>query len=380
MQAAPEPSSPSPRARFALVVSLWGLAVSYVTLTVLIIALPTIARDLAAPMASTNWVTIAPMLSVAAFTPLAGGLADRIGAKPVWLGGLALTLLGILGSALAPDLPTLIVSRFVSGVGSALFTPAALAITSALYPPHARATPIGYWTSTVAIAPLVGVIVGGYVTELWGWRTLFYAQLALGIPALLAGLSLPHQRAQHGRTFDLAGSLMAALAAAGLLCVFSSVGDLRLTVPLTVLATGALAVIERRAVAPIFPPALLARPMVRQALLSRFALGFTYMGSCMIVPYLLGSLWGQSPSAVALTLAVRPLAMGLVGAWAGRLARRYGNAGPTIVGAWLVFLSCIAFALLGVERTLQDQLWLGFGLIAAGIGIGIGSPGPMAAV
>ncbi|HEY6877619.1 MAG TPA: MFS transporter, partial [Polyangiales bacterium] len=110
MQAALEPSSPSPRARFALVVSLWGLAVSYVTLTVLIIALPTIAHDLAAPMASTNWVTIAPMLSVAAFTPLAGGLADRVGAKPIWLGGLALTLLGSLGSALAPDLPTLVVS------------------------------------------------------------------------------------------------------------------------------------------------------------------------------------------------------------------------------------------------------------------------------
>jgi DHA2 family methylenomycin A resistance protein-like MFS transporter len=372
--------TPSPRARFALVVSLWGVFVSNVTLTVLLVALPQIASELSAPMASTNWVSLAPLLSVAACTPLAGGLTDRWGAKRVWLAGFILTLFGILGSASAPDLVSLIVSRFVTGLGSALFMPAALAIISALYPPSARTTPIGYWTSTVAISPLLGVVVGGYLTELLGWRTLFYAQLALGLPALLAGFSLPAQHAECRRAFDWAGSLAAALAAAALLCVFSGVGDRRLAGALAVLATLWLVIIERRAEAPIFPPALLAQPAVRHALLSRFAMSFTYMGSFMTLPYLLGALWKQSPSGVALSLAIRPLSMGLVGGLAGRLARRFGTTPLTIAGAWLILTACLAFALLGPERSLLDQLILGFGLAVAGFGLGIGSPGAVAFV
>ncbi|HEX5660329.1 MAG TPA: MFS transporter, partial [Polyangiales bacterium] len=184
---------PSPRARFALVVSLWGVFVSNVTITVLLVALPSIARELNAPMAATNWVSLAPLLAVAACTPLAGGLTDRLGARRIWLAGFVLTLVGIFASAVAPDLPMLILARFVTGVGGALFMPAALAIISALYPPALRATPIGYWTSTVAISPLLGVVIGGYLTELLGWRTLFYGQLAMGLPALLAGFSLPTQ-------------------------------------------------------------------------------------------------------------------------------------------------------------------------------------------
>lgn len=374
-----EPFTPAPRARFALVVSLWGMFVSNVTLTVLLVALPDIARELHAPLASTNWVSLAPFLSVAAATPLAGGATDRYGGKRIWIIGFVLTLVGILGSALAPDLATLIASRFVTGLGGALFMPAALAIISALYPPAARATPIGYWTSTVAISPLLGVVVGGYLTELVGWRTLFFAQLALGVPALIAGLGLPTQRVPAARPFDWQGSLAAAAAAGALLCAFSGVG-VPFALLVTVLATIWLVHVERRTEAPIFPPALLALPAVRQALLSRFAMSFTYMGQVLILPYLLSVLWKLSPSGVALTLALRPLSMGLVGGLAGRLAARFGTSALTIAGAWLLVLASLAFTVLGPNRSLLDQSALAFGLAVAGVGLGIGSPGAVAAV
>jgi MFS transporter, DHA2 family, methylenomycin A resistance protein len=373
------PFTPSPRARFALVVSLWGVFVSNVTLTVLVVALPDIARELHAPLANTNWVSLAPLLAVAAATPLAGGAADRYGAKRIWVMGFVLTLLGILGSALAPDLVTLVGSRLLTGLGSALFMPAALAIISALYPPAARTTPIGYWTSTLAISPLLGVVVGGYLTELLGWRTLFFSQLALGLPALLAGLGLPAQPVHQQRAFDWQGSLAAALAAAGLLCVFSGI-RVPLAAVVTVLATLWLVQVERRAEAPIFPPALLASPAVRHALLSRFAMSFTYMGQFITLPYLLSSLWQLSPSSVALTLAVRPLSMGLVGGLAGRLARRFGTSGLTIFGAWLLLLASIAFAALGPARDALGQATMAFGLAVAGVGLGVGSPGAVAYV
>jgi DHA2 family methylenomycin A resistance protein-like MFS transporter len=375
---------PTPRARYALIVSLWGLFVSNVTLTILVIALPVIAADLRAPLASTNWVSLAPLLAVAAFTPLAGTAADRYGAKRIWLLGFVLTLTGIGASALAPSLPSLVAARFATGVGGALFVPAALAITSAAYPPSERAIPIGYWTSAVAISPLVGVLVGGYLTELLGWRTLFHAQLAIGLPALVAGLRLPEQEIAARGAFDIAGALTAALAGAALLLACSWLGTMPLAalapVLVAVLATLGLVRIERRAVNPVFPPALLAQAGVQHALLARFAISFTYMGSFMTLPYLLSSLWGLSTAAVALTLALRPLAMGIAGPLAGRLAVRFGTAQLTIAGSWLMLLACLVFALLSGEQSALDQALLSVGLVGAGLGLGIGSPGTVSAV
>ncbi|HEX5660702.1 MAG TPA: MFS transporter, partial [Polyangiales bacterium] len=182
------------------------------------------------------------------------------------------------------------------------------------------------------------------------------------------------------RGFDWAGSLTAAIAAAALLCLFSGVGAPRSAAVLTVLATVALVIVERRAAAPIFPPALLAIPAVRQALLSRFTMSFTYMGSFMILPYLLATVWKQSPSQVALALAVRPFSMGVAGGLAGGLSRRFGTAALTIAGGWMILLACFAFAGLTAAHSGLDQLLLALGLALAGFGLGVGSPGAVAAV
>jgi len=371
-------------ARFALVVSLWGIFVSNVTLTILIIALPAIAKDLPAPVALANWVSLAPMLASAAITPLAGRAVDRYGAKRLWLLGFSLTLLGIGASSLAPTLHLLIVSRFVTGLGSALFVPAALAITTGLYPPALRATPVGYWTSAVAISPLVGVLLGGYLTELLGWRMLFVGQLILGLPPLVAGLRLPEQPGQDRGGFDWEGAGAAALAAASLLCATTWLGKSSLLSPVVLgaLATSVLATVwlfsaERRARDPVFPPALVGTRAVQHALVSRVAMSFTYMGAFMTLPYLLTNLWSLSQSGVSLALLWRPLAMGLAGPLAGRLSLRFGPASLVVAGAWLILLSTAAFLLLG-DR--PDYVVLTFGLVVAGVGLGVGSPGTVTTV
>ena len=371
-------------ARFALLLSLWGIFVSNVTLTILIIALPVIAKDLPGHLGLTNWVGLAPLLAVAAITPLAGRATDRYGARRLWLLGFALTLVGIGGSAIAPSLPSLILARFVTGVGSALFVPAALAITSSLYPPAQRATPIGYWTSAVAISPLLGVLVGGYLTELLGWRMLFAAQLSIGIPALVAGFTLPPSPRGAPEPFDWEGSLAGALASTALLSFATLLGSeplksplLALTVLVTCVSSYWLYFAERRSVSPVFPPRLLGTAVVRRALYTRAAMSFTYMGGFMTLPYLLSSLWGLSPSGVAMTLACRPLAMGLSGPLAGRLTQRFGAASLSITGAWLILLSSAAFVFLGASA---NYSCLTFGLVIAGVGLGVGSPGTVASV
>jgi DHA2 family methylenomycin A resistance protein-like MFS transporter len=366
------------------VISLWGIFVSNVTLTILIIALPAIAADLPGELALINWVSLAPLLSVAAITPLAGRAADRYGAKRLWLLGFTLTLCGIGASALAPTLPLLIAARLLTGIGSALFVPAALAISSALYPAALRATPIGYWTTTLAISPLLGVLVGGYLTELLGWRMLFVAQLLLGAPVLLAGTLLPAQPRLEGGPFDVQGSVAAAFASGGLLAATTWLGqDVALSarvlgaLGVTALAFGWLLRAERHALDPVFPVALLRARPVQLALAVRGAMSFTYMGGFMTLPYFLTSLWGLSQSRIALTLSWRPLAMGVAGALAGRLSLRFGPAALARVGAWLLVLSTLAFVFL--DRA-PNYSCLTLGLMLAGLGLGIGSPGTVASV
>jgi MFS transporter, DHA2 family, methylenomycin A resistance protein len=376
--------APTVQARFALAVSLWGIFVSNVTLTILIIALPSIAKDLNGDLAFSNWVSFAPMLAVAALTPLAGPASDRYGARRLWLMGFALTLFGIGCSSIAPSLGWLIVARFVTGIGTALFVPAALAITTQLYPPELRATPAGYWTTTVAISPLLGVLLGGYLNELLGWRMLFLGQLLLGIPPLIAGSRLPRQAPQAARPFDWEGSAAAAIAAAGLLFAATWLGKDDLlsrpvlgAIAVTLVAGSWLYAAERRAENPVLPPVLLSDPSVQLALCARVAMSFSYMGAFMTLPYLLTSLWGLSESAVSLALSWRPLAMGIAGTFTGRLALRFGASSLTLAGSALLVLATAAFV--GLDDH-PDYAVLRFGLIVAGVGLGIASPGTVAVV
>lgn len=368
-----------------MVVSLWGIFVSNITLTILLIALPSIARDLEAELALCNWVSFAPMLAVAAITPLSGRAADRYGARRMWLAGFSLALAGFGLSAIAPTLPLLILARFVTGIGSALFVPAALAIMTNLYPPSMRATPMGYWTSAVAISPLLGVVVGGYLTELLGWRMLFVGQLLLGLPPLIAGFRLPELAPPRGGdAFDWEGAVAAALAAGGLLSGVTWLANEPLRSPrvagalLTALAASVwLYFAEQRAAQPVLPPELLRLRPVQLALFARVAFSFTYMGAFMTLPYMLHNLWHLSESAVSLALFWRPLAMGVTGPLAGKLSIRYGTSSLVVYGSWLLLLSTAAFVGLGDA---QNYLLLTFGLVVAGIGLGIGSPGTVAAV
>lgn len=381
----PRSSLRPPVARFGLVVSLWGIFVSNITLTILLIALPTIALDLSAELALCNWVSFAPMLAVAAITPLSGRAADRYGSRRMWLSGFSLALIGFGLSAIAPNLPLLIAARFVTGIGSALFVPAALAIMTNLYPPSMRATPMGYWTSAVAISPLLGVIVGGYLTELLGWRMLFVGQLLLGLPPLFAGFRLPElSPPRGGGSFDWEGALAAALAAGGLLSGATWLANASITSPRVAgaLLTALVASIwlyfaEQRAVQPVLPPELLRQRPVQLALFARVAFSFTYMGAFMTLPYLLQKLWHLTESGVSLALFWRPLAMGVTGPLAGRLSIRYGASSLVVYGAWLLLLSTAAFVGLGAT---PNYLVLTFGLVVAGVGLGIGSPGTVAAV
>jgi len=382
---APDGATAAKKARFALVVTLWGIFVSNITLTILTTALPTIAKDLSADRALTNWVSLGPMLVVALLTPAAGRLSDNHGRKRMWVAGSLLAMLGMLGSALSTSIGPLILSRVTTGTGTALMVPAGLAISTSLFPQEERATPIGYWTSTVAISPLLGLVIGGSLLELTSWRWLFVGQVVLGLPPLIAAfVGFDEQRFAVRGKFDWAGSAAVGLASLSLMLAATWLGrygaaDLHVVGALMVagLACAWAVAAERRADNPVLPPSLLSDPSVVLSLVCRFTLNFSYMGAFLSLPYMLAELWHLTPSGVSLQLVWRPLAMGLTGPFAGRLALRFGAPRLVVMGAVAIFISTAAFMALDAS----PNTWLLVsGLSVAGVGLGLSSPGTVAVV
>lgn len=366
-------------------ISLWGVFVSNVTLTVLTVALPYIARDLRADRTLTNWVSLGPMLVVALLTPATGRAADTFGRKRLWVWGFTLSLVGMAASAAAPSLYPLLLARVITAMGTAMLVPAALAIITDLYPPEERATPIGYWTSTVAIAPLAGVLLGGALLDVLSWRWLFVAQVALGLPALFAAhVGFEEKKFPAAGRFDWEGSLTIGLAALALMLAATWVGTAGLADP-RVLGALAIAVvlgawavrIERRAEQPVLPPHLLRDPVVSLSLLSRTALNFSYMGAFMTLPYLLKELWQLSALTISALLIWRPLAMGLAGPFAGTLAPRFGPARLVVWGGYAILLASLAMVWLDAE---PNRPLLVACLAVAGVGLGLCAPGSVAVV
>ncbi len=375
----------SRKARFALVVTLWGIFVSNITLTILTTALPRIAIDLHSDRAVANWISLGPMLVVALLTPAAGRLCDNYGRKRMWIAGSCLAMLGMLGSALSPSIGPLIAARVITGTGTALMVPAGLAISTSLFPADQRTTPLGYWTSTVAISPLLGLVIGGSLLEIVSWRWLFAGQVLLGLPPLIAAwVGFDEQRFAARGSFDWEGSSAVGLASLALMVAATWLGTYGAT-DLHVLGSLAVAVLacvwavsaERRADNPVLPPTLLSDPSVVLSLICRFTLNFSYMGAFLALPYMMSELWHFSPWTISLQLLWRPLAMGLTGPFAGRLALRFGSAQLVLVGALAILVSTAAF--MALDATPQPALLIP-GLAIAGVGLGLSSPGTVAIV
>jgi EmrB/QacA subfamily drug resistance transporter len=149
------------------------------------VSLPAIAHSLNASFAGIEWVITAYMLSFASLLMPAGALADRFGRKPLLIIGLSTFTFASLLCGAAPNLPVLIAARALQGAGAAMQLSSALATLSHAFQGEARARAFAFWGSVVGIGIASGPVVGGLITQAFGWEWAFYVNLPIGI-ALIA--------------------------------------------------------------------------------------------------------------------------------------------------------------------------------------------------
>ena len=186
--------------------------------TIVNVALPSIRRDLHAPLSGLQWTIDAYVLVIASLLLLSGSTADRLGRRRVFQVGLSLFVAGSLLCSLAPSLGWLIAARALQGVGGSMLNPVAMSIiTNVFTDPRDRARAIGVWGAVVGISLALGPIVGGALTQSVGWRSIFWINVPIGVAAvILTALFVPESRAARARRVDPLGQLLVIVTLASL--------------------------------------------------------------------------------------------------------------------------------------------------------------------
>lgn len=230
--------------------------------TIVNVALPSIARELDSSVSKLQWTVDAYLLVLAALLLLSGSLADRIGRKRVFAFGLAVFTGGSLLCSVAPTDNWLIVFRMVQAVGGSALTPVALAIiTNVFVAPAERARVIGIWAAVSGVGIAAGPLLGGFLIDSVGWRSIFWINVPTGVAAFVLTIRLvPESRAAKPRPFDPPGQIAVVVLLATLIFAIIETPRFGLLSPVILgcaaVAVGALLfllIVEHRRPQPLVP-------------------------------------------------------------------------------------------------------------------------------
>lgn len=265
------------------------------------VALPAIQAETGGTMAALQWLIGIYTIPLAALLLSAGVLADRIGARRLFLWALGGFTVASLACALSPTLPVLLGFRCLQGVFGAGILPTTLALITRLHPePARRARAITVWGATGGIALIVGPVGGGVLTEVLGWRSIFLVNVPIGLVAVgLAWWCIGETARRGGSSFDWGGQILAVLGLGALVAVLVEGGERgwsdRVTVVAGVAAVGSLVafvVTESRVRAPVLPLRIFRTPAFSAAVVNGFAFQYGAYGLQFLLAIFVRSRWG----------------------------------------------------------------------------------------
>ena len=190
------------------------------------IALPTIANELAVNAILLSWISTAFFLTSAMFAVPFGRIADIYGMKKIFTYGIIILTIASFLAAISPSAEFLIITRVIQGIGSAMIFVTGLAIITSVFPPKERGKAIGINITAVYIGLVMGPVLGGFLTQYIGWRSIFYLIVPLGL--IVIALVLWKMKGKEwaeckGEKMDYWGSLLYILMLGLILIGFSNI-------------------------------------------------------------------------------------------------------------------------------------------------------------
>ncbi len=247
-------------------------------------AVPSMAESLHEDPVRLNLAITCYLLSLAVFVPISGWMADRYGAKRVFISAIVVFTVSSVLCGLVHALPELILLRTIQGIGGAMMTPVGRVIVVKSVPKLQLVTAMNYITIPAVLGPLLGPSVGGFIVTYFSWPWIFFMNLPIGAAGLLlVRVYIPDIREEDAGPLDLRGFILASLALAGIVFGFSTIGRgvLPVSVITAAISAGAICAVlyllhARRMENPIVDLALL---KIRTFCASIIGGGLFYLGT-----------------------------------------------------------------------------------------------------
>jgi len=315
------------------------------------IALPAIGREFTLPALGLNWVATAYLLSAALFLVPFGRLADIVGRKKIYTWGVGVYTLASALCAMAPSGGMLIAFRIVQGLGGAMIFGTGVAILTSVFPAGKRGSALGIAVSATYLGLSLGPVLGGFLTEQLGWRSIFWINVPLGLAVMaLIFWKLAGEWAEaKGETFDWTGSLWYGVGLVALIYGFSRLPGTAGLVALGVALAGLGIFVwqERRIRQPVLDLELFLhnRVFAMSTLAALINYSATFAVGFLLSLYL-QYIQALSPAQAGLILIVQPVIMAVFSPLAGKTsdrveARVVASLGMALTAAGLLLLLAV---------------------------------------
>ena len=350
--------------------------ISVLTSTIVSTAAPTIVGELHG-LDLYAWLFSSYLLASSVTVPVVGKLSDLFGRRPFYIAGLVMFLIGSAGSGFSQNMVELIVARAVTGIGGGAMLALGATTIGDIFSPRERGRWIGLIISVFGLGSIVGPLVGGFITDHFGWRWVFYVNLPLGLIALVLLAVLLPRVVGHGRVrIDWLGI---ALLVSGVIPILIGLTWAGLTYPwgspqvIGTLTAGAFlllafAVWENHAREPILTLHLFESRAFTVAVILSFVVGIALFGALTFLPLYAQGVLGYSAQDSGLILA--PLMVGFVlgSLVGGQLTTRTGRYKlQTEIGMVVAVIGMFLLSRLSASSTFSQAI---VAMVVTGIGVG----------
>jgi EmrB/QacA subfamily drug resistance transporter len=334
--------------RATLAATILGSSLAFIDGSVVNVALPALAHDFKVDPANLSWAINAYLLPVGALTLLGGAFGDHFGRRRLFQIGLITFTFASVVCAASPSLALLLAARGLQGLGAALLMPNSLAILGGAFTGEARGRAIGTWAAAGALAGALGPVVGGWVVDVVGWRTIFLLNLPLAAGAGYLAWKYVEERKEssHAAPLDATGAGLATVALGLLTWALTRASELGegyssswLAAVGGIVLLGAFVWHEGKlGDRAIMPLAMFAAPTFVGLTLLTFFLYGSLGGLLVLLPFFLIKIENWMALAAGAALLPVPVLIGLGSRLMGRMASRYGERLPLAIGSGLVGL------------------------------------------
>ncbi|MGV9713448.1 MFS transporter [Gordonia sp. NPDC003424] len=345
----------------ALLALCVGFFMILVDMTIVAVAQPQIQAALHTDVNGIVWVSSAYLLTYAVPLLITGRLGDKFGPKKVYQLGLLVFTIASVWCGFSTTIGMLIAARAVQGVGAALITPQTMALITRIFPPEKRGAAMGVWGTVAGVATLVGPLLGGVLTDSFGWEWIFFVNVPVGIVGLALAQTLVPDVETHDHQFDWLG---VALSAIGLSALVFGIQDgekydwnawIWTLIGVGLVLLGLFIFWQSRIKRePLVPLSLFRDRNFSLSNIGIASMGFAMSGLIIPVMFFLQLVGGMSPTRSAVMMVPMAVLTGILAPIVGRILDRVH---PRTIIASALLLMAISVAWAGVIIRPETPVW-----------------------